>query len=530
MNSVSRLSLLLALSISALAVAAGQAVAAPKAYVLNYETNSVRVLDTQSNQFVGPEIPVGAGPYSIAITPDGKTAYELNESGESVSVIDLQTSQVVGSPIELGTRPYVIAISPDGKTAYITTSANTVLVLDTQTNQLTGSIPVEGGEASLWGVAFTPDGKTAFVADEGENSVVAIDTQARQIVGAPIPAGEEPNNIAITPDGTKAYVGDEGDGAVSVIDTVTRQPIAAIPVGEEPWGVAITPNGTKAFVVNYASDTVSVIDTQTNQVIGEPIPVGDEPYEVAITPDGHTAYVANYGSASDSVSAIDTQTDSVKTTIPDTGGRPWQVVVAPDQSPTPSFTASQPTPGAPVAFNGSASSDPDGSIAAFDWTFGDGTAAPNGGATPTHQYASPGTYTATLSVTDNEGCSLSLVFTGRTAYCSGGTSLASNSVMVVPSNRIRFGKVTKNKRKGTAKLRVVVPGPGVLRLSGKKVRAVKKRPKKAGKVTLTIRPKAKANKLLKQRHHLKVRIRVTFAPTGGTARTKSKALTLIRKD
>lgn len=57
MNSISRLTLLIGLAVLALALAAAQALAAPKAYVLNYGTNSVRVLDTQSNQFVGPEIP-----------------------------------------------------------------------------------------------------------------------------------------------------------------------------------------------------------------------------------------------------------------------------------------------------------------------------------------------------------------------------------------------------------------------------------------------------------------------------------------
>jgi PKD repeat protein len=55
----------------------------------------------------------------------------------------------------------------------------------------------------------------------------------------------------------------------------------------------------------------------------------------------------------------------------------------------------------PVAFDGSASSDPDGTIVSYDWTFGDsGTAS---GAKPTHAYSAVGTYTVTLSVTDDTG-------------------------------------------------------------------------------------------------------------------------------
>jgi YD repeat-containing protein len=54
-----------------------------------------------------------------------------------------------------------------------------------------------------------------------------------------------------------------------------------------------------------------------------------------------------------------------------------------------------------VQFNGSASSDSDGTITSYSWNFGDGTTAM--GANPTHAFASPNTYAVTLTVTDNNG-------------------------------------------------------------------------------------------------------------------------------
>jgi len=52
-----------------------------------------------------------------------------------------------------------------------------------------------------------------------------------------------------------------------------------------------------------------------------------------------------------------------------------------------------------VNFNGSGSTDPDGSIVSYLWTFGDGATStlPN----PTHTYTKPGNYPVTLKVTDN---------------------------------------------------------------------------------------------------------------------------------
>lgn len=76
------------------------------------------------------------------------------------------------------------------------------------------------------------------------------------------------------------------------------------------------------------------------------------------------------------------------------------VVTAPaNVAPTAAFT-STPT-GLQVAFDGSTSTDSDGTVASYAWNYGDG--ATGTGKTSSHTFATGGTYTVTLKVTDNQG-------------------------------------------------------------------------------------------------------------------------------
>ena len=494
-------------------------------YTGNYDDRTVSAIDTTTNQVVGAPIPVGVDPYTMAIAPNGTTHYVANATSDNITIIDTRTNQPIGA-IQLEVNAATLAISPDGKTAWMTEEGSPfVRAIDLQTNQV--SAPIAIGETP-WGIAVTPDGKFVYALNSGDDNISVIDTATRQVVGAPIPTGDEPINVGFSPDGKTAYVTNNLEATVTVIDTSTRQPVGA-PIqtgGEEPWGLAISPDGSRIYVSDEEKDTVTAIDTATRQVVGAPIPTGLEPYELALTPDGKSLYVTNY--EGDSVTVINTQTLSPATlTIPVPGG-PWQVVIVPDQSPTASFSFTAKT-GKPVGFNGSRSTDSDGLVTAFNWSFGDGKSAANAGPKPRHKYAKGGKFKASLSVVDNEGCSTAQVFTGRTAYCSG--SAASTQVRTVnykPSNLVKFGKLTRNAKTGTAKLKVKVPGAGKLVLSGKQVKKAQKRAKKAGTIVLTVKPKSALAKALRTRHEAKTTVRVTFTPTGGKAGKKSKSVKLVR--
>ncbi len=82
------------------------------------------------------------------------------------------------------------------------------------------------------------------------------------------------------------------------------------------------------------------------------------------------------------------------TTVPTTGGGSQRPVPIPNGPYNGQLSQA-------LQFSSSGSSDPDGTITAYHWNFGDGTSANT--ANPTHTYQVSGQFIATLTVTDNSG-------------------------------------------------------------------------------------------------------------------------------
>jgi PKD repeat protein len=77
----------------------------------------------------------------------------------------------------------------------------------------------------------------------------------------------------------------------------------------------------------------------------------------------------------------------------------WNAASTVNHAPTAAFTSSATDLAA--SFDGSGSSDSDGTLSSYAWNFGDGATAT--GSTAQHTYAAAGTYSVTLTVTDNGG-------------------------------------------------------------------------------------------------------------------------------
>lgn len=115
-----------------------------------------------------------------------------------------------------------------------------------------------------------------------------------------------------------------------------------------------------------------------------------------------------------------------------------------NRPPAARMTASPASGTAPirVTFDGSTSSDPDGTISSHAWNFGDGTTGT--GSIVDHTYSSPGTFTAVLTVTDNKG--------------SAGSAQTTITVGPPPVNQPPVARAAANPTSGLAPLTVQFDG------------------------------------------------------------------------
>jgi hypothetical protein len=103
------------------------------------------------------------------------------------------------------------------------------------------------------------------------------------------------------------------------------------------------------------------------------------------------------------------------------------------------------------------------------------------------------------------------------------------SAVVTPTNTFTLGAIARNKKKGTATITATVPNPGELTAAGKGFKVTAATISKAvgaGTAQLKIRAKGKKKATLNEAGKVKVKPKISFTPTGGTASTQTRKLKL----
>jgi PKD repeat protein len=208
----------------------------------------------------------------------------------------------------------------------------------------------------------------------------------------------------------------------------------------------VSPDGSTLFVAHYnighnGSRAGTLVDFDINED-GTIAPAaafvtgGNGPEALAVAPNGADVYVANFGTSDIASFQVCEECILQPLGAPVATGGEFpdfqSIAIVPKQGPIAAFTFSL-AGGDKVAFDASGSRDSDGVVVRYAWDFGDGSKAPDGGPKPLHTYLRSGTYTVTLAVFDDEGCSTSRIFTGQSIIYNGSAEAeTSHAITVLP--------------------------------------------------------------------------------------------------
>ena len=399
-------------------------------------------------------------PFLVVITPDATRAVVttfLSPPNDNIFSLNLTTSPIsIAASASLTDRGTPLALTPDGTKTYVAEDNGTIQVLKTSDLSNIASIPsteFEGDSPSF--IAISPNGPEGYVTTT-TTKVYVFNTDTNHVTGSfSLPTGAQCNQIAVTPNGSEVYVGDLisnqifyitiSDGSVHSITGMSGATFTS--------GIATAPDGRAAYAVQQGDigANLTKIDTSTHSTVEFAIPPQlSAPQFVSITPDGKTACIADSGivGAGQYVAFIDTESGSSSALQLTTSLQSYLIgsAITPDQAPTARFTSMG--DGATVAFDGSASSSPIGSIATYAWDFGDGQTSTTSSPTISHTYDTSGTFTVTLTVTNTAGTSTELTFTGQTASNNGGPSAVTTQQISVQATAIASfkGKIHRNHK------------------------------------------------------------------------------------
>jgi DNA-binding beta-propeller fold protein YncE len=415
-----------------------------------------------------------SGPADEAVTPNGKYLYEANDgiggngSGTTVNQYSIGPSGTLTplSPatVVTGRGPVQIAVSPDGKNAYVANflapSVTEYSIASDGTLHLIGTLSSPSYNFPE-GVAVSPDGASVYIADQESDEIFEYNRASdgtltpKSTATVPYTAGYIPDP-GFTPDGKYLYVvGNEGRiDEYSVGSGGELSPLAtpSIPTGSEADGLVVSPNGHNVYSSSCTDDNVYEYSVNSGGQLAPlttPTASTDGCGMPWMTASGTSFYVPD---SNKSVYQFDVSltTGSLSAKSPasvsDSGATSLlALVIPPDQGPVASFTDK--TKGKTVQFNASKSSDSDGKVVSYHWDFGDGHSLTTGKAKVSHTYKKAAKHKVTLTVTDDSGCSTSLVFTGQTAYCNGTKAATTSHTVKLAATKSLKLRVSPNRAK-----------------------------------------------------------------------------------
>lgn len=284
--------------------------AQPFGYVASGTANVLYVFDTATAQQVGTiSLPSSTRVGALLVSNDGTRVLATSTDASSIVVVNAQTNTVTGT-IAVGPEPAALALSSDGGTVYVANSGNATVLRGGTTAGTTAGTGTQVN-ASPSGLALTSDGTKLYVSSLTSSSIQTINTSAVSITGT-FALQSAPTAIALNAADTRLYAIDSA-GSLTIADPVAGSVITRRSIGSaQLTSLAVSPVTGKVLITDGIAGTLSIVDGTTGDIQATVTTVGS-PQSVAANPTGTRAYVVGRGG--NTMTVVNLSTNAVLSTV-----------------------------------------------------------------------------------------------------------------------------------------------------------------------------------------------------------------------
>ena len=323
-----------------------------KVYAANQVSNTVSVIDPQTNRLLGelvlgkPQPDIFSALYKgqalvhgLGYSAKRKLLAVVSIGSNAVTFISTQNDSIIKT-LYIGRSPHEATFTPNGKQVWVTVRGEAYIsVIDADKMVEIKRVAVADGPGM---VAFTPDGKSAYICSSFTAELDVVNTATYKIVKRiPVVSPFSPN-IFCSYNGRWMAMTHKDIGKTTVIDTKTMMVSKVLNTGAISNHVTFTNTKNPLMLVTVGGENkVRIYEVNNNFLQIDSIATGSLPHGIWTSADGKFAYVGLEND--DKVNAIDIDKRKVIATIP-IGNAPQALLYATNANNDAANKASKLTP------------------------------------------------------------------------------------------------------------------------------------------------------------------------------------------
>ncbi|HEY4147212.1 YncE family protein, partial [Pinirhizobacter sp.] len=216
----------------------------------------VAVIDVDGGKQVGT-VPNTAGVHGVALVPSLRRGFVSDGKSDSVTVFDTASLVTIGTIHLTGKKPDAILFDPASK--HVMTfngGSNTISVIDPATSTEVSTIDLPGSPE----FAATDGDGHVFVNLEDRNALARIDTRSNRVDATfPLDGCEAPGGLAMDTQRHRVFSACQNN-VMAITDAVSGKQVARVPIGDGPDAAGFDPATARIYSSNGKSGTVTVIE------------------------------------------------------------------------------------------------------------------------------------------------------------------------------------------------------------------------------------------------------------------------------